>query len=76
MQTIVWCPVGRAERSTTLFAAIAAASTLRGDIEKVANDVTFADLSREGAVAVGTGTRQVPFLIHTCLLTENASKIQ
>ncbi len=57
MQGIIGRSVGGAEGSTAFFATVASTSALRGDVEGVANDVAFAELSTQRAIGVGTDTR-------------------
>ncbi len=76
MQAIIGRSVGGAEGSTAFFATVASTSALRGDVEGVANDVAFSGLSTQRTIGVGTGTRYVLALLHTCLMTETPEEIQ
>ncbi len=76
MQAIRGRSVGGAEGSTAFFATVASTSALRGDVEGVANDVALSGLSTQRALGVGTGSRLVLALLHTCLMTEKAEGIQ
>ncbi len=57
MQPIIGCSVGRAEGSTAFFAVVTSTFALRGDVEGVANDVAFTELSTQRTIGVGTGAR-------------------
>jgi len=50
-------------------------SALRGGVEGMANDVTFARLSAETAIGVGTKARYASSDLHTCLLPEEVGEI-
>ena len=76
MQPVVRCAVGRTERTSTFLAAEAPTFTLCGGIERVANDVALVELTFQGATGVRTSARSSSALLHTCVITENASKIQ
>ncbi len=57
MQAIIGRSVGGAEGSIAFFATVASTSALRGDVEGVANDVAFTELSTQRTIGVGTGSR-------------------
>ncbi len=76
MQPIIGCSVGRAEGSTALFAVVTSTFALLGDVDGVANDVAFTELSSQRTIGVETGAREVLALLHTCLMTEKAAGIQ
>ena len=58
------------------FATVTSTLALPGDIEGVANDVAFTELSTQRTIGVETGTREVLALLHKCLMTEKAAGIQ
>jgi hypothetical protein len=76
MQPVVGSAVGRAACTATFLAAEASAFTLGRGIEKMANAVALVELTFQGATGVRTGSRWASALLHTCVVTENASKIQ
>ena len=76
MQPIIGRSVGRAEGSFAFFATVTPTFSLRREVEGVANDVAFTGLSDQRTIGVGTGTRYVLALLHTCLMTEKPEGIQ
>ena len=68
--------VGGAEGFPAFFAAVTPTFALRCDVEGLANDVAFTGLSDQRSIGVGTGTRYVLALLHTCLMTEETREIQ
>ncbi len=76
MQPIVRRSVGGREGPTALFAAVAAASALRGDVEGVSDDVASVGLSNQRATGVGTAASGALALRHTCVISEKVEEIQ
>ena len=76
MPAIIRRAVGGGEGPSAFFAAVASTSALRSDVEGVANYVAFSGLSTQRTIGVGTGTRYVLALLHTCWMTEKAEGIQ
>ena len=57
MQAVIGRSVGGREGSTAWFGAVASAFPLPSDVDRVSDDVAFAELSLEGAIGVGTAAR-------------------
>ena len=68
MQPIIRSAVSRREGPTAFFAPVSSASSLRGDVEGMSNDVAFAGLTSQGAIGVWTAARSAP--LHTYLMAE------
>ena len=68
--------MGGRECSTTFLTSVTTPSALGGGVERMANDVTFAKLSVETAIGVGTTARYTSSDLHTCLMTEEVMEIQ
>ena len=77
VQPIVRPTIGGGERSVALFTTVASPSALRCEVEGVADDVAFAELSLEAAIGVSTGASGLLLApLHTCFMTEYDSEIQ
>ena len=72
----IGCSVGGREGSVALIATVAPPAALCGDVEGMADDVAFAELSIQAAIGVGTGASGLLAPLHTCLLPENEQGIQ
>ena len=68
--------MGGGEGPTGFFATVPPPSTLCGDVQGMADDVAFAELSIKAAIGVGTGASELLAPLQTCLLPENGQGIQ
>ncbi len=76
MEPIIRSAVCRREGPTAFLAKVPTPPALRGDVEGVSNDVSFAGLASQEAIGVLTAARSSSAPLHTCLLAEKPEKIQ
>jgi hypothetical protein len=76
MQAIVRRAMSGGEGPIAFLTTLTTPSALRGGVERMANDVTFAKLAVEAASGIAAAARYASSDLHTCLMTEEAMEIQ